>query len=205
MSTQLKEKQPTKEQVPSRDLQADFHFNQHIFRTLAYTAAGFGVGMLSSLFFKHKAGMTLFFAGTGAGYGGANFFNELHSFRNKRNDTQINRREGGQSQIRDQLERTADQLKGDLQQAKNKVERGVEDVSGKVAGQVSQTARGAEEWARNASEKAQQHFQQKDYRRGGDDDDKDETKSSKREQPQIQKRDQTEQKRDLGEQKKRAR
>jgi len=193
MSTQLKEKQQTKskDQVPTRDLQADFHFNQHIFRTIAYTAAGFGFGMVSSLLFKHKAGMTIFFAGAGAGYGSAGFVNELHTFKNKRNPTEINRRQGGPSQ----LERTADSLKGDLQQAKNKVERGVENAGGKIADQVSQTARGAEEWARNASEKAQQHFQGKDYRRGGDDDKDDDNKSKKRDQT-DQRREQRDQRRE---------
>jgi len=198
MSTQLKEKQQTKskEQIPARDLQADFHFNQHIFRTIAYTAAGFGLGMVSSLLFKHKAGMTIFFAGAGAGYGSAGFVNELQNFRNKRNPTEITRRQGGPSQF----ERTTDSLKGDLQQAKNKVERGVENVEGKIADQVSQTARGAEEWARNASEKAQQHFQGKDYRRGGDDD-KDDDKSKKRDQT-DQRREQRDQRRDTDTQKK---
>ena len=198
MSTQLKEKQPTKsqEKVPTRDLQADFHFNQHIFRTIAYTAAGFGLGMASSLLFKHKAGMTIFFAGAGAGYGASGFANELQTFKNKRNPTEITRRQGGPSQF----ERTADNLKGDLQQAKNKVERGVENVGGKMADQVSQTARGAEEWARNASEKAQQHFQGKDYRRGGDDD-KDDDKSKKRDQT-DQRREQRDQRREGDAQKK---
>jgi hypothetical protein len=192
MSTQLKEKQQakSKDQVPTRELQADFHFNQHIFRTVAYTAAGFGFGLASSLLFKHKAGMTIFFAGAGAGYGSADFVNELHRFRNQRSPTQINKREGGaSSQIREKLDRTTDNLKGDLQQAKNKVERGVEDVSSKVAGQINQTAKGAEEWARNASEKATQHFQSKEHRRGGDDDkDKDDSKSGKKDQQQTQKK-----------------
>jgi len=190
MSTQLKDKQQTKskEQVPTRDLQADFHFNQHLFRTVAYTAAGFGLGMVSSLLFKHKAGMTIFFAGAGAGYGGADFVNDLHKFRNQRGPTQIKREGGASSQINEKLNRTADNLKGDLQQAKNKVERGVEDVSGQVAGKINQTARGAEEWARNASEKATQHFQSKDYRRSGDDDkDKDDKKSGKKDESSLKK------------------
>jgi len=184
MSSQLKEKQQTKskEQIPTRDLQADFHFNQHLFRTVAYTAAGFGLGMASSLLFKHKAGMTIFFAGAGAGYGSADFVNDLKRFRNQRGPTQIKREGGASSQISEKLDRTADNLKGDLQKAKNKVERGVEDVSSQVAGKINQTAKGAEEWARNASEKATQHFQSKDYRRGGDDDkDKDDNKSGKKE------------------------
>jgi len=78
MSSQLKDKQQQKDN--KRDLEADDVFNQQLFRTLAYAGAGFGAGLVASVFFKHRKALTLLGAGSGAAYGATNFMNELNQF-----------------------------------------------------------------------------------------------------------------------------
>jgi len=78
MSSQLKDKQPQKDN--KRDLDADSVFNQQLFSTLAYAGAGFGAGLVASVFLKNRKALTLLGAGTGAAYGASNFMNELNSF-----------------------------------------------------------------------------------------------------------------------------
>jgi len=131
MSSQLKEKDTSVKREDlslKREEKADFLFNQHIVRTVAYTGAGFGFGLLASLLFKHKAGMTLFFAGAGAGYGGANFINDLKIFRNNRNW---------------------------LNQAQSQ-KQGNEELTKQLANKVSQTAKGVEETGKNLAREASQ-------------------------------------------------
>jgi len=79
MSNQLKEKQQQTDN--KREFDADHLFNQHLFRTLAYAGAGFGAGMVASLFIKQRKLMTLVGTGVGAAYGGQNFMNDLNHFR----------------------------------------------------------------------------------------------------------------------------
>jgi len=78
MSSQLKEK--TQQKDNKRDLDADSVFNQQLFRTLAYTGAGFGAGLVASVFLKNRKALTLLGAGSGAAYGASNFMNELNQF-----------------------------------------------------------------------------------------------------------------------------
>jgi len=167
MSSQLK----GKEQPVKREEKADFLFNQHIVRTIAYTGAGFGIGMLASLLFKHKAGMTLFFAGTGAGYGGANFINDLRVFRRNKNWLAQSQ---GQTQDQRRFDRKEDIRGGNPSQLKENVQQGAEDVSRFMANKVNQTAKGVDEFGRNLSDKA------KEFRRGGSDGSSDQNKQGSR-------------------------
>ncbi len=138
MSAQLKEKeQPLNLR---REEKADYLFNQHIVRTVAYTGAGFGFGLLASLLFKHKAGMTLFFAGTGAGYGGANFVNDLKVFRRNKNWTTPSQN------APNKLERKVDEVKEGAKE-------GAEDLSKRAANKVNEVARGVEQTGKKVSEK----------------------------------------------------
>jgi len=78
MSSQLKEKQQQTDRC--REFEADQLFNQHLFRTLAYAGAGFGAGMVASLFFKQKKMLTLLGTGAGAVYGGQGFMSDLNQY-----------------------------------------------------------------------------------------------------------------------------
>jgi len=179
MSSHIKKE---KEQPIRREEKADFLFNQHIVRTVAYTAAGFGVGMLASLLFKHKAGMTLFFAGTGAGYGGANFINDLSVFRRNRNWLGPNQTQTqGQSQDQRRFERRDDTLGQGAQKIKENVKEGAEDVSRFMSNKVNQAARGVDEVGRDLADKA------KKFSRGGDDDSSDKKKTEQKRDDKISK------------------
>jgi len=79
MSSQLKEKQQQTDN--KHEFEADQLFNQHLFKTLAYAGAGFGAGLVASLFVKNRKLMTLAGAGAGAAYGGQGFMNDLSHFR----------------------------------------------------------------------------------------------------------------------------
>jgi len=79
MSSQLKEKQQQTDN--KREFEADQLFNQHLFRTLAYAGAGFGAGMVASIFLKQKKMLTLLGTSAGAVYGGQSFMNDLKHFR----------------------------------------------------------------------------------------------------------------------------
>jgi len=76
MSQQQQQQQQPKPSISTRELEADKRLNQHLFRIGAYTAVGFGAGLLTSLLFKRKAGITLLGAGAGAGYGASGLIND---------------------------------------------------------------------------------------------------------------------------------
>lgn len=59
------------------DLEADLLFDQHVFKTISYSVAGLGVGLLSSPFFRFKRFPIFFIAGMGAGWGMFNFRKDL--------------------------------------------------------------------------------------------------------------------------------
>jgi len=140
-----------------RELEADFLFNQHIVRTVGYTAAGFGFGLATSLLFKHKAGMTVFFSGAGAGYGASNFFNDLNHFRQYKSLGQSQGQYQRQSQGFEQLERKGAQLGQGLENAKNQAKGAAEQVQNKLsqgAQNLKEQGRDVAGQAKNAGEQA---------------------------------------------------
>ena len=177
MSAQ-KQQQQQKGSSPKRELEADFLFNKHIVRTFSYAAAGFGFGLATSLLFKNKAGMTVFFSGVGAGYGATNLFDDLNHFRkykslgqNQLQGQGLEQLERRGAQLGQGLENAKNQAKGTADQAQNKLREGAQNLK-EQGNDVARQAKNAGEQAyskasqgvQNAKEQAKstaEHLQNK--------------------------------------------
>jgi len=165
MSTQTPAKDTSR-----RELEADFLFNQHLFRTLAYTGAGFGFGLLTSLLFKHKAGMTVFFAGTGAGYGASGFVNDLSHFIRFKNMSQSQGQDKIANKARDLKDGARDMARDLKEGAKDKtrdLRQGAKDLKEGAKDKVRDLKEGARDMTSNLREGA------KDLKEGAKDKAKD--------------------------------
>jgi hypothetical protein len=91
MSTHVKESTP---KASTRELEADRIFNQALFRTMGFAAAGFGAGLAASLFFKHRVAMSFLGAGAGATYGAMGFYNDYARFQKYKSMGQGQSQEG---------------------------------------------------------------------------------------------------------------
>jgi len=67
--------------ISREELESDFLFDQHIFRTISYSLTGFVAGIGASIFFKYKRPIIFFSGGIGAGQGVFEFQRDLEHYR----------------------------------------------------------------------------------------------------------------------------
>lgn len=68
--------------LPKEQLEADLLFDQHVFKTISYSATGLVIGCVASIFFKYKRPAIFFSGGLGAGLSLFDFQKDLERYRN---------------------------------------------------------------------------------------------------------------------------
>jgi hypothetical protein len=135
MAQQQQKPQQSQDRTQNRDLDADFRLNQHVFKTVAYTGAGLGLGLVASLFFKHKALMMTFGGGAGFGYGLSGMASDLSSY--KRIGSYAREQGQGQQRRGDQFGRNFQDQS--FQNQVSSATQGAKDLAGKALNQASET------------------------------------------------------------------